>query len=54
MTKARTISQYIVYNSNVTSSAVTMVKINDSPLLDDWGLITDNTFSIQEDFGTIT
>lgn len=54
MTKARTISQYVVYNSNVTSNAVTMIKINDGPLLDDWGLITDSSLSIQEDFGTIT
>jgi len=53
MTKARTIATYKVYTANVVNYAVTYPKIDDEPFTDDWGLITDITFELQEDYGTL-
>ena len=53
MTKARTISEYKIYNSNVVNYNVKEVNVKDEPLRDDWGLITDLTITESQDLGTI-
>jgi len=53
MTKARTISQYLVYSSNVENYAVTYDKLTDQGLQEDWGSVADATIDSQEDYGTL-
>lgn len=53
MTKARTISQYNVYGSNIANAAITLQKITLEPYVEDWGLITDLTITESEDYSIL-